>query len=61
MYSVKHGSCFSIWIDFDLHIRRDFLKNFISILRLDYIKHFEHYAEIIPQLCHTFCVLTLNF
>jgi len=24
MYNVEHGSCFSIWIDFDLQIRQDF-------------------------------------
>jgi hypothetical protein len=26
LYNVEHGSCFPIWIDFDLQIRRDFLQ-----------------------------------
>ena len=26
MCNVEHGSCFSIWIDFDLQIRQDFLQ-----------------------------------
>jgi hypothetical protein len=26
MYNVEHGRFFSVWIDFDLQIRQDFLR-----------------------------------